>query len=110
LTAQYIAEGLQQVRQLSQQLSGAGAPDPIVELKQQELELKSQRDQADMQNNQAELQLKNKQIDQTGAISRERIESQENQTSDRIDAAKEREIMKQQAAMRKEQTKSRSNQ
>jgi len=110
LTAQYVAEGLQQVRQLSQQLSGAGAPDPIVELKQQELELKSQRDQADMQNNQAELQLKNKQIDQTGAISRERIESQENQTSDRIDAAKEREIMKQQAAMRKEQTKSRSNQ
>ena len=110
LTAQYIAEGLQQVRQLSQQLSGAGAPDPIVELKQQELELKSQRDQADMQNNQAELQLKNKQIDQTGDISRERIESQENQTSDRIDAAKEREIMKQQAAMRKEQLKPRSNQ
>ena len=110
LTAQYVAEGLQQVRQLSQQLSGAGAPDPIVELKQQELELKSQRDQADMQNNQAELQLKNKQIDQTGDISRERIESQENQTSDRIDAAKEREIMKQQAAMRKEQLKPRSNQ
>jgi hypothetical protein len=110
LTAQYVAEGLQQVRELSQQLSGAGAPDPIVELKQQELELKAQRDQADMQNNQAELQLKNKQIDQTGAISRERIESQENQTSDRIDAAREREIMKQRAAMQKEKTKPRSNQ
>ena len=104
LTAQYVAEGLQQVQQLSQQLSGAGAPDPVVELKQQELQLKAQRDQADMQNNQAELQLKNKQIDQSGAISRERIESQETMTTDRIDAAREREVMKQQAAMRKEKT------
>ena len=104
LTAQYVAEGLQQVQQLSQQFSGAGAPDPVVELKQQELQLKAQRDQADMQNNQAELQLKNKQIDQSGAISRERIESQETMTTDRIDAAREREVMKQQAAMRKEKT------
>tara|TARA_R100001480_G_scaffold79868_3_gene89280 strand:+ start:2190 stop:4601 length:2412 start_codon:yes stop_codon:yes gene_type:complete len=100
LTAQYVAEGLQQVQQLSQQLSGAGAPDPVVELKQQELQLRAQKDQAEMQRDQADLELRNKQIDQSGAISRERIQSQENMTGDRIDAAREREIMKQQVKQR----------
>jgi len=100
LTAQYVAEGLQQVQQLSQQLSGAGAPDPVVELKQQELQLRAQKDQAEMQRDQVDLELRNKQIDQSGAISRERIQSQENMTGDRIDAAREREIMKQQVKQR----------
>jgi hypothetical protein len=100
LTAQYVAEGLQQVQQLSQQLSGAGAPDPVVELKQQELQLRAQKDQADIEREQAELQLRSKQINQSGDISRERIQSQENMTGDRIDAAREREIMKQQAKQR----------
>ena len=66
---------------MSQQLSGAGAPDPVVELKQQELQLRAQRDQAEMQRDQADLQLRNKQIDQSGAISRERIQSQEKMLS-----------------------------
>jgi len=100
LTAQYVAEGLQQVQQLSQQLSGAGAPDPVVELKQQELQLRAQKDQADIEREQAKLQLKSKQINQSGDISRERIQSQENMTGDRIDAAREREILKQQAKQR----------
>ena len=103
LTAQYVAEGIPQVQQMSQQLSGAGAPDPVVELKQQELQLRAQRDQADMQRDQADLQLRNKQIDQSGAISRERIQSQEKMTDDRIDAAREREILKQQAQQRSRQ-------
>jgi len=100
LTAQYVAEGLQQVQQLSQQLSGAGAPDPVVELKQQELQLRAQKDQAEMQRDQVDLELRNKQIDQSGAISRERIQSQEKMTDDRIDAAREREVMKQQVKQR----------
>ena len=91
---------MQQVQQLSQQLRGAGAPDPVVELKQQELQLRAQKDQADIEREQADLQLRNKQIDQSGAISRERIQSQENMTGDRIDAAREREIMKQQVKQR----------
>ena len=37
MTAQFVAEGLQQVKQLSGELSGAGAPDPLVQLKEQEL-------------------------------------------------------------------------
>ena len=60
-------------------------------------------DQADMQRDQADLQLRNKQIDQSGAISRERIQSQEKMTDDRIDAAREREILKQQAQQRSRQ-------
>ena len=100
LTAQYVAEGLQQVQQLSQQLSGAGAPDPVVELKQQELQLRAQKDQAEMQRDQVDLELRNKQIDQSGAISRERIQSQEKMTDDRNDAAREREVMKQQVKQR----------
>ena len=56
-----------------------------------------------MQRDQADLQLRNKQFDQSGAISRERIQSQEKMTDDRIDAAREREILKQQAQQRSRQ-------
>ena len=37
--AQFISEGMQQVKQLSQQVSGQG-PDPLVQLKEAELQHK----------------------------------------------------------------------
>ena len=56
LVAQFIAEGMQQVKQLSQQVSGQG-PDPLVKLKEQELQIRAQSEQADAQVDQAKLNL-----------------------------------------------------
>ena len=98
LTAQFVAEGMQQVKELSQQLSGAGqeGPDPLIALKQQELELRAQRDQADAQIDQSKVQLDAETIAMRDRQFGERIAAQERQTAARIDAAREREILKQQ--------------
>ena len=97
LTAQFIAEGMQQVKQLSGQLSGAGAPDPIVQLKEQELQLKAQSDQADNQIDQAKLQLEQQGMQMRSNQFQQRLSSQERQTQARIQSAMERELLKQQA-------------
>jgi len=96
-TAQFIAEGLQQVKQLSGQISGAGAPDPVVQLKEKELQLRAQSDQADAQVDQGKLQLDQQTAAMRAQQFEERIEAQERQTQARIDAAMEREILKQQS-------------
>jgi hypothetical protein len=44
-------------REMSQQLSGAGAPDPLVQLKEAELQQGAASDQADQQIDQAKVQL-----------------------------------------------------
>ena len=95
ITAQFVAEGLQQVKELSGEMSGAGAPDPLVQLKEQELQIKSQGDQADQQIDQAKVELdaQNQQT-RSGQFDR-RLASQEAQTQARIQAAMEREILKQ---------------
>ena len=97
LTAQFIAEGMQQVKQLSGQLSGAGAPDPIVQLKEQELQLKAQADQADNQIDQAKIQLEQQGMQMRSNQFQQRLSSQERQTQARIQAAMERELLKQQS-------------
>jgi hypothetical protein len=95
-TAQFVAEGLQQVRQLSQQLSGAGAPDPLVQLKEAELQQKAQEAQADQQIDQAKIQLDAQNQQMRSQQFQQRLASQERQTASRIDAAMQRELLKQQ--------------
>ena len=95
-TAQFIAEGLQQVKELSGQLSGAGTPDPVVQLKEKELELRAQSDQSDAQVDQGKLQLDQQTAAMRAEQFQERLAAQERQTQARIDAAMEREILKQQ--------------
>ena len=97
LTAQYIAEGMQQAKQLSAQISGAGAPDPIVQLKEQELQIKAQSEQADAQLDQAKLQLEQQGMQMRSDQFQQRLASQEKQTQARIQSAMERELLKQQA-------------
>ena len=93
LVAQFIAEGMQQVKQLSQQVSGQG-PDPLVKLKEQELQIRAQAEQADAQIDQAKLNLE-AQNQQTRADQfQQRLASQERQTAARIDAAMQREFIK----------------
>jgi len=94
LMAQFEAEGMQMLIQLTNQLTGAGQPDPLVALKQQELQLKAQKEQADTQVDMQKLGLEqqNQQIRQDQF--QQRIASQERQTGARIDAAFQRELLK----------------
>jgi hypothetical protein len=95
LTAQLVAEGMQQVKDLSGQLSGAGGPDPLVQLKEQELQLKAQADQADNQIDQSKVQLDQQSLQMRARQFEERLASQERQTAARIDSAMQRELVKQ---------------
>lgn len=95
LTAQFVAEGLQQVKQLSGQLSGAGQPDPLVQLKEKELEIRAQSDQADQQVDQAKIELEAKNQQMRSDQFNQRLASQERQTQARIDSAMQRELLKQ---------------
>ena len=93
LTAQFIAEGMQQVKQLSQQVSGQG-PDPLVKLKEQELQIRAQSEQADAQNDAAKLNLEAQGQQMRADQFQQRLASQERQTAARIDAAMQREFIK----------------
>ena len=95
LTAQFVAEGLQQVKQLSGELSGANAPDPLVQLKEQELQLRAQADQADQQIDQAKVELDAQNQQMRATQFNQRLASQERQTQQRIDSAMQRELLKQ---------------
>lgn len=94
LTAQFIAEGMQMVKQMSQQVSGQG-PDPLVKLKEQELQIKAQAEQADAQNDAAKLNLEAQGQRMRADQFQQRMASQERQTDKRIDAAMQREFVKQ---------------
>jgi hypothetical protein len=94
LTAQFIAEGMQMVKQMSQQVSGQG-PDPLVQLKEQELQIKAQAEQADAQNDQAKLNLDAQNQRLRADQFQQRLAAQERQTDKRIQSAMEREMLKQ---------------
>lgn len=95
LTAQFVAEGMQEVKQVSGQISGEG-PDPLVQLKEKELQLDAQSEQANAQLDQAKLQLEQQKIQQRQDQFEARLDSQERQTQARIDAGMQRELLKQQ--------------
>ena len=94
MVAQLVAEGMQKVKELSGQLSGQG-PDPLIKLKEQELQIKAQSEQADAQLDQAKLQLDAKGQEMRGDQFDRRLQSQEQQTAARIQSAMDRELLKQ---------------
>jgi len=94
LKAQMIAQGMQQVKQMSQQVSGEG-PDPLVQLKEKELELRAQAEQNDAQIDQAKLGLEQQSLAQRNEQFNKRLQSQEEQTAARIQSAMDRELLKQ---------------
>jgi hypothetical protein len=94
-TAQLIAEGMTQLKQVSSQLSAPG-PDPLVQLKEQELQLRAQGEQNDAQVDRQKLGLEAQKVEQRGDQFDKRLASQEKQTAARINAAERREVMKQQ--------------
>jgi hypothetical protein len=95
LVAQFVAEGMQQVKQLSGQLSGAGQPDPLVKLKETELQLKAQAEQNDAQLDAQKLNLDAQALQARKDQFQQRLQSQESQTAARIQSAMERELLKQ---------------
>ena len=101
LVAQFVAQGMQQAVALGQQIQQAGqpqeqqGPDPLIALKQQELQLKAQQEQNDVAEEQAKLQLEREKLAQREANFQQRLASQEAQTQARIQAGIERELLKQ---------------
>ena len=93
LTAQFVAEGMQMVKQMSQQVSGQG-PDPLVQLKEQELQIRAQAEQADAQNDAAKLNLDAQNQHIRASQFQQKLASQEKQTQARIQSAMERELLK----------------
>ena len=95
MTARINAEEFQKLKQLSAQISGQGqGPDPLIQLKQQELQLDQQQMQQDAQMDQAELQLDQQRMQNKATEFQQRLASQERQTQARIDAAMQRELLK----------------
>jgi len=94
LTAQFVAQGMQMVQQMSAQVSGQG-PDPLVQLKEQELQIKAQAEQNDMQVDQAKLNMEAAGQRMRADQFQQRMASQERQTDKRIQSAMEREMLKQ---------------
>lgn len=91
LVATLIAKNLQEAKALQEQLAGMGqgaAPqqDPVVMLKEKELELRAQQDQAKVQIEQAKMQ-------QNAQIQQQRIQSQEKIAQARVDVSRERAAM-----------------
>ena len=101
LVAQFVAQGMQQVVALGQQITAASqpqeqqGPDPLIGLKQQEIQLRAQQEQNDVVREQAELELERQKLAQREANFQQRLASQEAQTQARIDAGIERELLKQ---------------
>jgi hypothetical protein len=95
MVAQMNAQEFGNLKQLTAQITGQGqGPDPLVQLKQQELQLDAQKQQADMQMDQAELQMDQQRMANKQTEFQQRLASQERQTQARIDAALQRELLK----------------
>ena len=94
MVAQMNAQEFAKLKQLTAQITGQNQPDPLVQLKQQELQLDAQEQQFDSQMDQAELQLDQQRMANKQTEFQQRLASQERQTAARIDAAMERELLK----------------
>jgi hypothetical protein len=97
MTAQIIAQEMQNVKMLSAQIAGGGeqGADPVVALKQQELGIKQQQAQADALNDQAKIQLERQKMAERARQFDERIDTQTNIARERIQATNQREMIKQ---------------
>ena len=94
MVAQINAQEFAKLKQLTAQITGQNQGDPLVQLKQQELQLDAQKQQADLQMDQAELQMDQQRMANKQTEFQQRLASQERQTQARIDAALQRELLK----------------
>jgi hypothetical protein len=88
-----VAQYLMDVRTMQSSLMNEGSgtgPDPIVALKEQELQMRAQNDQMDNQIEQQRLALEQQKAQDVMAANQARIQSQENIAMLRADMAKQR--------------------
>jgi hypothetical protein len=73
MVALKIAQYMQEVRSMQDELSGGGGEDPLIALKQQELQQRAQNDQADNQIDQQRLALDQQRLQQKTALDQQRL-------------------------------------
>ena len=95
IVAELIAQGMQEVKALSNQISGGGEQDPLIALKEQDLQIRAQRDANELTIDKARLSLDEQKATNTMSLGQERIASTEEIAAARMQAAREREMMKQ---------------
>jgi len=93
LEAQFLAE----LQQMQAQMSGQGQPDPVIALKEKELQMRAMKDQADAQYDFSKLNLEQQKLAQKEKTDQARIQSQEdiaqlraNINLQKLDASKKR--------------------
>ena len=84
-----VAKGMMELRQIQSQLTGEG-PDPVVQLKEAEIQQRAQADQARIQLDQQRLGLEQQKAMDNRAANQARVQSQENIAMLRADVARER--------------------
>tara|TARA_R110002050_G_scaffold176106_3_gene308915 strand:- start:1486 stop:3927 length:2442 start_codon:yes stop_codon:yes gene_type:complete len=99
MIAQNIAQELQAVRQMSQQIAGQGqeqpqGPDPLLLLKEKEIGIKEQQTMADIANDQAKLGLEEQKMAERSRQFDDRLQSQEQMAAQRLDAHAQRELVR----------------
>ena len=99
MVAQLIAQDMQAVRQASQQIMGGEnqGPDPLLALKEKELQIKEQGTAADISEGQRKLDLQAATLQERARQFNERLASQEETNDKRIEATTQRELMRIQA-------------
>lgn len=99
MIAQNIAQELQAVREMSQQIAGQGqeqpqGPDPLIALKEKEIGIKEQQTMADIANDQAKLGLEEQKMVERSRQFDTRLRSQEEMAAQRLDAHAQRELLR----------------
>ena len=99
MIAQNIAQELQAVREMSQQIAGQGqeqpqGPDPLIMLKEKEIGIKEQQTMADIANDQAKLGLEEQKMVERSRQFDTRLRSQEEMAAQRLDAHAQRELLR----------------
>jgi len=92
LVAIKVSQYMMEAKQMQAELSGQGqaAPDPVVQLKEQELQQRAAKDQMDAQLKQQSLANEQMRIQQNAEASQDRIDSQEKIADQRAQVARER--------------------
>jgi hypothetical protein len=88
--AMFVAQGMGELRQLSNQLSGAGEPDPLIQLKEQELQLRGQDIERKAQEAAQKMQLQAADQQQDAQLAQQKIRSQEQIAEEKAQIARAR--------------------
>jgi len=104
LVALKVAAFMQEIRDLQNQLMGnqGQGPDPLVMLKEKELQIRAQADQADQQIDRQRLAMEQQRTQANMLANQQRIQSQERIAAERATVARERATLMEQNARRQQ--------